>query len=170
MVSQREMLAYINDLVTYFNLHSHLRSNQAVESAKWHKESAKWVVKTANGDVFRANFLLSGNGPLDTPNVPNFEGIHFTWLDHDPSNFGDSFLGLGSFQGPNFHTACWRHDVDLTGKRVAVVGTGASGVQVIPAIADKVKELHVFQRTPHWLPHFDNEDYPKWKKVNLDDN
>ena len=69
------------------------------------------------------------------------------------------------FQGPKFHTAQWRKDVTLEGKKVAVVGTGASAVQCVPNIADKVEELHVFQRTAAWVPPRLDYVYPNWLKV-----
>ena len=72
---------------------------------------------------------------------------------------------MESFGGPVFHTSMWRQDVDLTGKRVGIVGTGATSVQIVPEIAEKVGELHVFQRTPAWTPPKSLYDYPTWAKV-----
>ena len=74
-------------------------------------------------------------------------------------------LDMGSFDGPVFHTSLWRKDVDLTGKRVGIVGTGATSVQIVPAIAEKVGQLHVFQRTAAWAPPKSLYDYPRWAKV-----
>ena len=74
------------------------------------------------------------------------------------------FTGKSSFSGTSFHTAQWKEGYDVTGKNVAVIGTGASGVQVIPSIADKVKTLSVFQRTPAWVPRRHNWRNPQWLK------
>ena len=75
------------------------------------------------------------------------------------------FLDIDSFDGPIFHTSMWRKDIDLTGKRVGIVGTGATSVQIVPEIAEKVKELYVFQRTAAWSPPKSLFDYPTWIKV-----
>ena len=76
-----------------------------------------------------------------------------------------SFLGMESFQGLVFHTAEWKKGVDLTGKRVAIVGTGCTSVQIVPAITDKVGQLYVFQRTAAWAPPKTLFEYPTWAKV-----
>ena len=81
--------------------------------------------------------------------------------------FTSPFSGMESFDGPIFHTSMWQKDVDLTGKRVAIVGTGATSVQIVPEIAEKVKELYVFQRTAAWSPPKSLFDYPNWIKVNI---
>ena len=92
------------------------------------------MIDTSQGEV-RAQVLVSGTGPLVEPKTPEFPG-----LEH--------------FQGPAFHSARWDHSVDLKGKRVASVGTGASAIQYVPAIAPDVEQLYVIQRTPPWvMPH-----------------
>jgi len=103
-----------------------------VKTARWDGEA--WDIETSRGPL-RARVLVSATGPLVEPKIPPFPG-------------------LDSFAGPAFHSARWDHSVDLTGQRVAAVGTGASAIQFVPAIAPKVARLHVFQRTPPWvMPH-----------------
>src|SRR5208282_4174051 len=90
----------------------------------------RWTVRTDQGDVFNAKYLIAAVGSLSAKNVPNFKG-------------------LDSFTGKWYHTCLWPHDgVDFTAKRVGVIGTGATGVQAIPMIAQQAKQLTVFQRTP----------------------
>ncbi len=114
-------------------------------SAEWDGEA--WCVRTADGTVHRARFVVNASGPLSTPVVP-------------------PFAGLDDFEGRTFHTNGWDHDVDLAGKRVAVVGSGASAAQVIPAIQPEVAELHVFQRSPHWvLPRPDRVFTPLQRRL-----
>jgi cation diffusion facilitator CzcD-associated flavoprotein CzcO len=104
-------------------------------------------VRTSAGDLHRGRFLVNASGPLSTPVVP-------------------PFAGLDDFEGHAFHTNGWDHDVDLTGKRVAVIGSGASAAQVIPAIQPEVDELHVFQRSPHWvLPRPDRVFTPVQRRL-----
>src|SRR5689334_12095561 len=106
--------------------------NTEVQRADWDGE--RWVLQTSQGEV-RARVLVSGTGPLVEPKIPDLPG-----LEH--------------FEGPAFHSARWRHDVDLRGKRVASIGTGASAIQYVPTIAPDVEQLYVLQRTPPWvMPH-----------------
>ena len=97
------------------------------------------MISTRDGRTFCARFVILGPGPLSNPKSPDFEG-------------------RDTFEGHSFHSNAWDHDYDLAGKRVAVIGSGASAAQIIPAIAPEVGELHVFQRTPHWvLPRRDRK-------------
>ncbi|HNK37618.1 MAG TPA: NAD(P)/FAD-dependent oxidoreductase, partial [Microthrixaceae bacterium] len=97
------------------------------------------MISTRDGRTFCARFVILGPGPLSNPKIPDFEG-------------------RDTFEGHSFHSNAWDHDYDLAGKRVAVIGSGASAAQIIPAIAPEVGELHVFQRTPHWvLPRRDRK-------------
>ena len=101
------------------------------------KTAKRWAVHTASKGTFYAQFLINATGPLSQPVIPHFEGQE-------------------RFQGKTFHTNNWDHSYDYRQKRVAIVGSGASAAQVIPAIAPDVEHLHVFQRTPHWvLPRAD---------------
>lgn len=100
-----------------------------VQETVWDEAQKRWIVKTDRGDEMSAKFVVMANGILTTPRLAKIKGQE-------------------RFQGEAFHTARWRYDVDLTGKRVGVIGTGATGVQVVPEVAKVAKELYVFQRTP----------------------
>jgi cation diffusion facilitator CzcD-associated flavoprotein CzcO len=129
---QAEILAYLDHCVDKYGLRPHLRFGQHVSHARFDEASGVWHVRTAAGDRLVARALLLGNGALHIPQLPQIPG-------------------LASFQGKQFHSAHWDHSYDLTGKRVAVIGTGASAIQFVPEIAPRVKQLHVFQRTPPWI-------------------
>ena len=95
---------------------------------RWHAREARWHVSTSQG-TFTSNFVVSAVGPLTEPALPDIDG-------------------LDEFEGEVFHSACWNHDFDLTGKRVAVIGTGASAIQIIPELAKMVRQLDVYRRPP----------------------
>jgi cation diffusion facilitator CzcD-associated flavoprotein CzcO len=133
----RELKAYAEHCVDKYGIRSRIRFNTKVLSAEFDDEQALWRVQTDPGEVVTARFLISASGVLTVPNLPDIDGV-------------DSFDGL------TMHTARWDHSQDLTGKRVAIIGTGASAVQVIPEIAPIAAQLTVFQRTPIWcFPKFD---------------
>jgi 4-hydroxyacetophenone monooxygenase len=117
-------------------LREHVRFETDVVSATWSEDDARWrvVVRTADGteQTLEANAVISAVGQLNRPLMPDIPGV-------------------GTFEGPAFHSARWRHDVDLRGKRVAVIGTGASAMQLVPEVAEQAADLLVFQRTPAWL-------------------
>ena len=136
-----------------------------------------WKIKTDQGTEYEANFVVSAPGPLHKPSIPKFKGrldpvCPGVWLIYSICHLitefiiiSFKFLDIDSFDGPIFHTSMWRKDIDLTGKRVGIVGTGATSVQIVPEIAEKVKELYVFQRTAAWSPPKSLFDYPTWIKV-----
>ncbi|MCA1218954.1 flavin-containing monooxygenase [Streptomyces sp. 8L] len=124
--------AYLEDVVDTFGLAPHLRLGHEVTSARWDEDELRWVVETAPGATFTADVVVSAGGPLSDPRTPDIPG-------------------LSSFPGRVFHSARWDHGYDLRGKRVAVVGTGASAIQVVPAIQPDVARLTLFQRTPPWV-------------------
>ena len=127
--SQPEILKYANHVADRFSLRDGIQLNTGVTGAAFDEEEARWQVTTDNGENWSARFLVMGTGPLSAPNTPSFPGLEL-------------------FAGEVLHTANWPHEtVDFTGKRVAVIGTGSSGVQVVPQIAKQAKELTVFQRT-----------------------
>jgi cation diffusion facilitator CzcD-associated flavoprotein CzcO len=131
---QPEILDYLRDVARRFGVLPHVRFHTELQSAEWDDEAARWRIETSRGPM-TADVLISGQGPLSEPRLPDVPGID-------------------SFEGTTFHSADWNHDHDLTGKRVAVVGTGASAIQFVPEIQPQVERLHVFQRTPPWiLPH-----------------
>ncbi|MES2719509.1 MAG: NAD(P)/FAD-dependent oxidoreductase [Pseudomonadota bacterium] len=129
---QDELEEYTNHVVDKYDLRAKTETNANVLSVTWDETSQSWDVQTETKGTFRAQILINASGPLSTPVTPNFPG-------------------RDSFKGKSFHTNNWDHSYDYAGKRVAIIGSGASAAQVIPAIAGKVQHLHVFQRSPHWV-------------------
>lgn len=127
---QSELQEYTEHVIAKHGLRERTVTGANVTEARWDGE--RWNVATEAQGTFRAQFLISASGPLSTAVIPPFKGRE-------------------RFAGAAFHTNDWQHDVDLRGKRVAIVGSGASAAQVIPAIQPDVGELHVFQRSPHWV-------------------
>jgi cation diffusion facilitator CzcD-associated flavoprotein CzcO len=127
-----EIQAYLLRLVEKWKLRPHLRLGTEIAEARFDESPGEWVLTTGSGEQVRARVVVSCVGGLVDPAVPDIKGLQ-------------------SFGGEMFHTARWNHDYDLTGRRVAVIGTGASAVQVVPSIAPQVAKLSVFQRTPAWV-------------------
>jgi len=135
---QTEILAYLEHCADKYGLREHLRFDHRVVSAEFDDATGTWRVETSHG-VLVARSLLLGNGALHVPQLP-------------------AIPGLASFEGTQFHSAQWNHNYELAGKRVAVIGTGASAIQFVPEIAKQVAKLEVFQRTPPWImPKRDRE-------------
>ncbi|MCV7030940.1 flavin-containing monooxygenase [Mycobacterium sherrisii] len=133
----RELKAYAEHCVDKYGLRSRIRLSTKVVAAEFDDELALWRVETDPGGQITARFLISASGVLTVPKMPDIAGVD-------------------SFEGVTMHTARWDHGQDLTGKRVGIIGTGASAVQVIPQIAPIANRLTVFQRTPIWcFPKFD---------------
>jgi cation diffusion facilitator CzcD-associated flavoprotein CzcO len=131
---QAEIQAYVEDIARRHGVRAHTGTD--VTAARWNEDTRRWTVTTSRGE-HEVDVLLTACGQLSTPSVP-------------------ALPGLDDFAGPAFHTARWRHDVDLTGKRVAVVGTGCSAIQVVPAIQPVVERLDIYQRSPGWtIPKMD---------------
>jgi cyclohexanone monooxygenase len=126
-----ELKRYADDLADRYALRDRIRLSTRVERSTWDERESLWRVDLRGGEQLTARYLINASGVLTTPKLPDIPGIE-------------------TFQGTSLHTARWDHDVDLTGQRVAVIGTGASAVQVVPEIAPDVAELTVFQRTPIW--------------------
>ena len=134
---QPEIEAYLKDCADRFALRPHIKTSTDITSAEWDPAAGRWRLTTGNGDVVQARVLVAGFGPLSEPSIPKFDG-------------------LDSFTGKTMHTAQWDESYDFAGKRVAVVGTGASSIQVVPKLQREAAKLHVFQRTPPWIvPHRD---------------
>ncbi|MGW4403119.1 flavin-containing monooxygenase [Nonomuraea sp. NPDC004702] len=129
---QAEIQDYMRTCADKYGVTPHIRYNKHVTSLEYDDDHRTWTVTTDDGATMRANAIVSGIGALHIPKFPEIAGRE-------------------SFAGPSFHSAEWDHSVDLTGKRVAVVGTGASAVQFVPQLAPRVRELTVFQRTPPWI-------------------
>lgn len=135
---QAEIWDYLRHCAERFHLGPHLRFQHEVRSANWDDAAERWRIDSSGGQ-FTSDVLVAAVGPLSEPSVP-------------------AIPGLDEFPGPHFHSAAWDHSLDLSGKRVAVVGTGASAIQIVPRIQPLVAQLHLFQRTPPWvLPHRDHE-------------
>ncbi len=135
---QAEILEYLEDCVARFELGDHIRLNAPVETMDWHESRSRWQLRTSDGQAFDAAVVISAIGMFNQPAYP-------------------AIPGLENFRGNLFHSARWPGDLDLQGQRVAVIGSAASAVQLIPQIAQQVHRLLVFQRTPQWvLPKDDN--------------
>ncbi len=133
-----EIRAYVEGVARRFGVLDRIRTGTEVLAAEWDEAAGRWRLRTSAGE-HEAEILLTACGQLSTPKVP-------------------PLAGLDEFAGPAFHTAEWRHDVDLAGKRVAVLGTGCSAIQTVPAIQPEVAQLDVYQRSPGWtLPKGDFE-------------
>ena len=135
---QPETLRYCNHVADKFDLRRDIQFRSRVTAAIYEEATRSWTITLENGERFCARFLITAIGPLSTPTLPRIEG-------------------RDSFAGQSFHTARWPHEpVDFKGKRVAVIGTGATGVQTIQTIAGEVGHLTVFQRTPNWCAPLHN--------------
>jgi cation diffusion facilitator CzcD-associated flavoprotein CzcO len=135
---QPEIHAYLQQVAEDAGVLDRFRFGVTVEEAAWDEQDQVWQVTTSAGTV-TADLVISGSGGLSEPRLPDIAGIE-------------------SFQGEIFHSARWNHDYDLTGKRVAVIGTGASAIQIVPEIAPKIGHLDVYQRTAPWvIPRHDRE-------------
>jgi 4-hydroxyacetophenone monooxygenase len=152
---QPELLKYFQGVAAKYDLKKHIRFETKVESLTWEEGRSVWRVEVRAKDgateTIEANAVVTAVGQLNKPRIPQIDGV-------------------GTFEGPAFHSAEWRHDVDLAGKRIAVIGTGASAYQFVPEIAPKVAHLTVFQRSPPWglpVPHY-HEDVPEGMKWLLD--
>jgi cation diffusion facilitator CzcD-associated flavoprotein CzcO len=128
---QPEIFAYLRRCAKEYGILPHIRFNQAVTKATWDEDGQRWRLETTGG-VVTANVLVGAAGALSEPATPKLPGLE-------------------TFEGEAFHSARWDHGVDLTGRNVAVVGTGASAIQFVPEIQAKVGKLSVFQRTPPWI-------------------
>ncbi|MGA8256677.1 MAG: NAD(P)/FAD-dependent oxidoreductase [Nocardioides sp.] len=148
---QAEIQAYIRRVAEGSGTLDRFVFNTTVDDARWDDADQRWQVATSSGSSstsYRARVVISGAGGLSEPKLPAIEGIE-------------------SFAGELFHSARWNHDVDLTGKRVAVIGTGASSIQIVPAIQPQVAHLDVYQRTaPYVIPRNDRS-YKSLEKVAL---
>ena len=128
---QPEILSYLEDVSNEFNITSKIEFNNELLNAAWDETRHLWVLDTTSGQ-YLSRTVIFATGPITEAQIPRLEG-------------------LDTFTGEMFHSAKWNHDYDLTGKRIAVIGTGASAIQFVPQIQPKAKELFVFQRTAPWV-------------------
>ena len=144
-----EIMEYCQKMAEKFGFYDRCLFHTTVEETKWDEASGRWTVYTNRGDAMRARFVILANGILTTPKLARIKGME-------------------TFEGDSFHTSRWDYNVDLEGKAVGIIGTGATAVQVIPEIAKVVKSLHVFQRTPSSIDVRDQratteEEIETWK-------
>ena len=132
-----EILAYFQDVADRFDVRRHVRLGTEVTRLEW--RAGRWELETAGGDHDVADVVIAATGVLHHPQVPDIEG-------------------LATFAGPCFHSARWDHDVELSGRRVGIVGTGSSAVQITAAIVHEVGELRLFQRTAQWVLPMENPE------------
>lgn len=138
-----EIQEYFEGVAEKYDLMSKMRFNKGIADARY--EGGEWRITTQDGGEEIADIIVSAVGVLHHPAYPSIEGLE-------------------SFEGPCFHTARWDHSVDLTGKKVAIIGTGSTSTQVIPAIAEAVDKLYVYQRTPQWVFPLPNVEYGEGRK------
>jgi cation diffusion facilitator CzcD-associated flavoprotein CzcO len=138
---QREIFDYLRQVAGELGVDRLIRTSSAVTACSWDDAACRWTVTTERGDVYESDAIVIATGQLHRPAIPRIEGAE-------------------TFEGRAFHSAEWDHGYDLAGKRVAVVGTGASAVQFVPEIAGKVQKLTVFQRTGNWFLPRKNRPYP----------
>jgi cation diffusion facilitator CzcD-associated flavoprotein CzcO/acetyl esterase/lipase len=129
---QPDILGYLEDCVRRHGLARHLRFGTEVVSADFDEGAGRWRLRTAAGETVEADVLVTACGQLSRPAMPSIPGIE-------------------RFAGTSFHSAHWDHGYDMTGRRVAVIGTGASAIQFVPEIAKRVERLHIFQRSAPWV-------------------
>ncbi len=145
---QDELVEYTNHVLAKHGLREKTKLNANVTKVQWDEAAQTWQVQLESGETLAAKFLINASGPLSTPVIPHFKG-------------------RDTFQGQTFHTNNWQHSYDHKGKRVAIIGSGASAAQVIPAIAHEVAQLHVFQRTPHWVLPRPDHVFSKFERALL---
>jgi len=143
-VEREELERYTLHILSKHKLNERIQLNTTVESSKWDEEQLHWTVTTNQGQ-FSARFLINATGPLSQPVIPDFKG-------------------RDSFKGVTFHTNSWPKEIDLKGKKVGVIGSGASTAQIVPAIAEDVEKMHVFQRSPHWVLPRPDRKFTPWQR------
>ncbi len=149
---QSEIQDYMNSCADQFRIRPQIQFNKRVSAAHFDEQRKIWRVEVNGGEEhFEARSLVMGVGGLSRPRMPDIPGLE-------------------TFGGELFHTARWRHDINLEHKRVGVIGTGASAIQIVPEIADSVERLDVFQRTPPWIifkPDFAISKWHRWLRARL---
>ena len=138
--TQSEILAYLERCTDQYGIRPHVRTGTRIVEARWDAAGQQWVLTTSTGEQFLADVVVSGLGMLNVPSVPDIPGVD-------------------RFGGRSFHSSRWDHSRSVAGERVASIGTGASAVQYVPAIAPDVEHLTVFQRTPIWITPRINRAY-----------
>ncbi|MBC6460394.1 flavin-containing monooxygenase [Actinomadura sp. HBU206391] len=145
--AQQEILRYLRDCADAHRVTPHIRFGSEVLEAVFDEDAGVWRIRTTAGEL-SARVLISACGQLSRPSMPAIEG-------------------LGTFAGKGFHSARWDHDYDLTGKRVAVIGTGASAIQFVPPVAERAGRMHVFQRSAPYVIDKPDRPYAEWERALL---
>lgn len=143
-----ELQRYTQHVIDKHGLREKTLTGCNVSAIHWQEDNKQWLIECADGRRFIAQFVINASGPLSTPVIPNFPGKE-------------------QFQGHSFHTNNWDHSYDYRGKKVAIIGSGASAAQVIPTIAPEVGELHIFQRSPHWVIPRPDYRFKPWQRAIL---
>ncbi|AXI02138.1 flavin-containing monooxygenase [Aquirhabdus parva] len=141
-----EILGYIHYLVDHFKLSNLIKFNHNVSSLSFDEQTGLWTVALADGEFYQARTIISAAGPLSNFSFPKI-------------------AGLENFKGKKIHSANWDHDYKIEGKRVAVIGTGASAIQIIPELVKTAEFVKVFQRTPGWVTPRPDYKTPEWNKI-----
>ena len=142
---QAEIKRYMHDCVARFQLTPHLRFNAEVQQLHFDAEQQRWQVQLSTGELLICRVVITAMGQLNQPAYP-------------------AIAGLDTFAGPCFHSARWQHDVELKGKRVGVIGTGASAIQFVPQLAQQAGTLHVFQRSASWVISKHDKPFSPWQQ------
>jgi cation diffusion facilitator CzcD-associated flavoprotein CzcO len=142
---QDELQTYTNHVIDKNGLRAKTQTNTNVSKIEWHEADQEWQVHLQDQPTISAQFVINASGPLSTPVIPDFNGKE-------------------SFKGKSFHTNNWDQDYDYRGKRIAIIGSGASAAQIIPAIAKDAGKLHIFQRTPHWVIPRPDYVFKPWQR------
>jgi cation diffusion facilitator CzcD-associated flavoprotein CzcO len=140
---QSEILGYLEEVARDHGVQQRIETSTRVSECVFDDASSRWTVRTEGGKTYEADAIVVATGQLNRPAIPGLPGAE-------------------RFAGHSFHSARWDHDYDLRGKRVAVVGTGASAVQFVPQVAQQAAHLSVFQRTANWMLPRENRVYPRW--------
>ena len=143
--TQAELLRYAEHVVDHFGLRPHLRLGTRVSELVWEDSTQVYRLRTESGEDFEFDVVVSALGLLSVPRYP-------------------SWPGLADFGGVSFHTSRWEHGHDLTGRRVAVVGTGSTAAQVVPAVAERASRLYVYQREPGWVEPKHERAFGRWER------
>ena len=142
---QPEILEYLRDCAHRYGVMPHIRFDTDLLAADWDEDEQLWRLETTQGEL-TADVVIAAQGPLSDPSYPDLPGME-------------------RFEGATFHSARWDHEHELTGERVAVIGTGASAIQFVPEIQPKVEQLHVFQRTAPWVVPHPNRPMKRWERA-----
>lgn len=139
---QPEILEYFRHCVDHYDIRRHIRFGTSVARAAFDESSATWRIQTADGEELQASIFVAAVGQLNRPKLPEIEG-------------------LDSFAGRAFHSAQWNHELDYRDKTVAVVGNGASAIQLVPKLAEQARKVLIFQRSPNWIARRHDYRYPR---------